>query len=343
MTVKNPIREFKLPQIDYFKKLITETIKSLKTEDSFIRPQDETGLPGALIDLYTDDKPIPTIIVPDLHARLDFFEEILALPICVNKETKEILSIDDALQQNKVYLLCLGDGLHSEYRGKERWIKAEELWQENHITNKYLCEEMYEGLSLMTRVMETKCKYPENFHFLRGNHENILNQFFCGAMPFRKFACEGEMVRDFMIEVYGQEITEKYADFEHNLPLFAKGKNFLASHAEPVRAYTKHELIDGFLDEDLIRGLTWTANDQADENSVETMLENLLPKEQNALYFAGHRTIQETHKLLRNRKFIQIHNQKEHFISIIQPNRVFDPLQDIYDTKTGKIAQVTSY
>lgn len=338
MVANNPITEFGLPQAECFQELIKETIKALKTEDSFIRPQDETGLPGALLDLNTDDEPIPTIIVPDLHARLDFFEEILNFRIQLDGETQESISIEEALQQKKLYLLCLGDGLHSESRGKDRWIKAEELWLQKDIANKYLCEEMKEGLGLMTRIMKCKCKYTDNFHFLRGNHENILNQFFCGAMPFRKFSSEGEMVRDFMLTVYGEEISQKYADFEHNLPLFAKGKNFLASHAEPLKPYTEIELIDGFFDEDLIRGLTWTANDQAQEDSVETMLEILLPNENESSYFAGHRTIPGTHRFQRNNKFVQIHNQKEHFISIIHPNRAFNPLQDIYDTKTGNIA-----
>ena len=337
MKKKNPIAEFGLPPKENFLNLIENTIKTFKSEDSFIRPYDETGLPGALIALDTDDEPIPTVIVPDLHARVDFFEEILQFKIPQENSATEI-TVQEALEQKKAYLLCVGDGLHSEQRGKERWINAEEKWMQKNPANDYICEEMKEGLGLMTRIMQCKCKYPEHFHFLRGNHENILNQFFCGAMPFRKFASEGEMVRDFMLAVYGEEIAQKYADFEHNLPLFAKGKNFLVSHAEPLKPYSERELIDGFFDEDLIRGLTWTANDQAQEDSVEIMLENMLPNQPDAIYFAGHRTVKGTHRLLHNNKFIQIHNQTEHFISIIHPNKAFNPLENIYDTRTGAVA-----
>ena len=339
MKKKNPIIDFGLPPKENFLNLIENTIKTLKSEDSFIRPYDETGLPGALIALDTDNESIPTIIVPDLHARVDFFEEILNFPFTQINGSSTI-TVQKALEQKKLYLLCVGDGLHSEHRGKERWIKAEEEWMKKDSANEYICEEMKEGLGLMSLIMQCKCMYPENFHFLRGNHENILNQFFCGAMPFRKFTSEGEMVKDFMLTVYEEEIAQKYADFEHNMPLFAKGKNFLVSHAEPLRPYSKQELIDGFFDEDLIRGLTWTQNDQAQEDSVEIMLNELLPNPKNSIYFAGHRTIQGTHRLLRNNKFIQIHNPTEHFISIIHPDRAFNPLVDIHDTRTGNIAVV---
>ena len=337
MTERNHIAIVCLPQKEDFLTLIDKTLKTLKSEDSFVRPYDETGVPGALIALDTDDEAIPTIIVPDLHARVDFFEEILKFPLAQNDENPPT-TIEEALKQKKAYLLCVGDGLHSEHRGKERWLQAEEMWMQNEPANKYICDEMAEGLSLMTRIMQCKCEYKEYFHFLRGNHENILNQFFCGSMPFRKFASEGEMVKDFMLHVYGETITQKYADFEHSLPLFARGKNFLVSHAEPLRPYSEQELIDGFLDDDLIRGLTWTANDKAQEDSVEIMLKTLLPHKEDTIYFAGHRTVQGTHRLLRNNKFIQIHNQTEHFISIIHPNTAFNPLKNIYDTRTGTIA-----
>lgn len=339
MGKKNPIEEFKLPLKEDFLKRIENTIKTLKSEDSFIRPLDEIGLPGALITLNTDNYPISTIIVPDLHARVDFFKEILDFQFTPNNNESKI-TVQEALEQKKVYLLCVGDGLHSEHRGKERWLKAEEEWMKKDSANKYICEEMKEGLDLMLLVMETKCKYPNNFHFLRGNHENILNQFFCGAMPFRKFSSEGEMVKDFMVTIYGEEIAQKYADFEHNLPLLAKGKNFLVSHAEPLLPYSEEELIDAFFDDDIIRGLTWTPNDKAQEDSVEIMLREILPDVENSIYFAGHRTVHGTHRLLRNNKFIQIHNPTEHFISIIHPDRMFNPLHDIYDTRTGNVATI---
>ena len=337
MGKKNPIDEFKLPLKKDLLEIIENTIQTLKSENSFLRPQDETGLPGALLNL--NNNPISSIIVPDLHARVDFFEEILDFKFTpTNNDTK--ITVKEALEQKKVYVLCVGDGLHSELRGKERWIKAEEQWMEKDSANKYICEEMKEGLDLMTLIMQCKCMYPENFHFLSGNHENILNQFFCGAMPFRKFSSEGEMVKDFMITVYGEEIAQKYADFEHNLPLFIKGNNFLVSHAEPLRPYSEQELIDAFFDDDVIQGLTWTPNDRAQEDSVEIMLKEILPNVKDSIYFAGHRTVQGTHRLLRNNKFIQIHNPTEHFISIIQPDKAFNPLHDIYDTRTGNVATI---
>ncbi len=339
MTAKRVFSKYKFPLPEDFLHTITTTVGSLRSEPIALRPFDDTECSGAFIDIASFDNTIPVVLVPDLHARVDFFYEILNFNLPFDGEDETSLTIQEALLQKKVFLVCVGDGLHSEKRGRDRWIDAQKEWLKGKPLNSYICSEMEEGLALMTTIMHLKQQCPTHFHFLKGNHENILNAPTCGNLPFRKFASEGEMVKDFMINLYGSEVTHAYADFENNLPLFIRGANFLVSHAEPKRAYKYSELINAYCDEQTIIGLTWTHNDEAEEGSVMSMLHNLLPEISNSVYFAGHRTFAGTHRALRGGKFIQIHNPNEHFISIVNPFREFNPLTDIYNTKTGKIAE----
>ncbi len=340
MTPKRAFSKFNLPQGDVFLEKIKKTIEVLQHEPPLLRPSDETDCSGAYIDIGTfSQNSLPVILVPDLHARVDFFYEILHFTFLFDSETSTEITVKEALEQKKVFVVCVGDGLHSEKRGRERWLQAQKDWLKGKPLNDSICAEMVEGLDLMTSIMDAKQKYLDHFHFLKGNHENILNSATCGNLPFRKFASEGEMVKDFMLALYGREITHAYADFEQNLPLFVRGSNFLVSHAEPRRAFSKQELINAYCDETTITGLTWTHTDEAEDGSVHAMLRDLLPSVSNPVYFAGHRTFAGTYRALRDGKFIQIHNPNEHFISIVDPLRPFNPHTDIYDTKTGKNAE----
>ncbi len=339
MSPKRVFKNYSVPQLDDFRNIITEVIDVLKSENEVLRPLDETECPGAFLDINSFDPTIPVVLVPDLHARLDFFNEIVNFPLPTNDSECAELTIYEALLQGKVFVICLGDGLHSEKRGFERWQQAQKEWLKGKPLNDYICTEMEEGLGLMTSVMRLKKECPNYFHFLKGNHENILNVQSCGNLPFRKFASEGEMVKDFMLSLYGRELVCMYADFENNLPLFALGSNFLVSHAEPRKAFSRLELINAYLEEETVLGLTWTHTNEAEDGSVQRMINDLLPKEKNAVYFAGHRTVSGTHRILRDGAFIQIHNPNEHFISIVRPKRDFNPLSDIYNTRTGKLAE----
>lgn len=330
---------YRLPSWDSLFATVSSTLSILHSELEEIRPKDNSGHSGALLRTTTFPKtPIPTILVPDLHARTDFFTEI-----CNFKLPKDVLGdemiIQNALEQGKLFLICLGDGVHSERRAIERWLEAQKEWLAGNILNKAMCEEMSESLSLMMMVMQTKCAYPNYFHFLKGNHENILNELGRGNYPFRKFAMEGEMSKQFMHSLYGEPLVKKYAELEHQLPLFVHGSNFLASHAEPIIPFSEKELINGLLDEVVISGLTWTKNDEAQVNSVQNMLKNFFPDRSDTIYFIGHRSIKESYRLLKNNRLIQIHNPEQHLISLIRPDRPFNPKTDIYDTSLGGIAQ----
>jgi hypothetical protein len=272
---------------------------------------------------------VPVIVIPDIHARADFLLSVFnyQLPLDIFSGT-----VIEALEQKKISVVCVGDGFHGEGRVKKRWKNAYKKYLEGNPTSSSLNSEMAESLAVMCMVMEAKCSFPENFHFLKGNHENILNEEGNGNHPFRKFAMEGEMVYRFMLSEFGQEILDAYAKFEHLLPLVFRSNNLLISHAEPVRPFTVEEIKDGRCNHEIIIGLTWTGNNEAEENSVSTMLSTWLPDSPEAVYLGGHRPVTGKYLLRCNGKFIQIHNPDTWPIAIVRPDRKFDPEIDILYT-----------
>jgi hypothetical protein len=127
---------------------------------------------------------------------------------------------------------------------------------------------MMESLGLMEMVIELKMAFPNNFHFLKGNHENIANEEGFGNHPFRKFAFEGHMVARWVQTFYGKDFIDSYYEFEKNLPLFVIGRNFIISHAEPLYFFEREAIVEYRNNPDVVEGLTWTANDEADPESL---------------------------------------------------------------------------
>lgn len=301
---------------------LTKVIYTLSNELTTYRPSDKNNKPGGLLSLQ---KKIPVVLVPDIHSRYSFLQKVLNYEVFPNE------SVLDLLKKQQIYLIFVGDGLHSERRGKERWLKAFNLFMKEDYVNSFLTEEMQEGLSSMILVMECKASYPENFHFLKGNHENILNEDTNGNHPFRKFALEGEMVKRFMIETYGKDITQLYSDFERLLPLFVHGYNFLVSHAEPKISLSRNEIINGMNNDVIVNNFTWTKNDDSNGDAVKKMLVDFLPNDKRTRYFSGHRPVEGLYNLRADGKLIQFHNPDKTEICIIKPDTVFNENTDIIE------------
>lgn len=328
-----------LPSVLKLDRMLSSVLKTLKNEDVSYRFPSETSKPGSLVS-FSDA--LPVIIVPDLHARSYFFKHILdfKLPESLveafpEKKSHKPLTVLDALEQKKIRLLCLGDALHSEARGKLRWYEAETDFMNGKFCGQAMTSEMKEGLTLIQMIIECKCRFPEHFHFLRGNHENILNERKNGNMPFIKYSHEGRMVTSFMLEKYGRKLTEKYAEFEYALPLVFRTPDFIASHAEPLTAYSEEQLINACNDSETAFGLIWTANDESYLGSVEAMLNSLLPQNPDAVWFSGHRPVFDAaFKTRCNGRLFQLHNPEEENIAIVNSSRKFNPETDIYSVKT---------
>ncbi|OJF76174.1 MAG: hypothetical protein BKP49_08475 [Treponema sp. CETP13] len=272
---------------------------------------------------------VPIIVIPDIHGRVEFLLSIFkyTLPASIFPGT-----VFDALMEKKVCIVCVGDGIHGEGRVKKRWQDAYKKYQKGKINSIFMMHEMAENLAVMCMIMEAKIAFPNFFHFLKGNHENILNEQGNGNYPFRKFALEGEMTYSFMLSEFGKEVVLLYAKFEHMMPLMFRGSNVLVSHAQPIRAFSVEEIQNGRCNHEIVTGLTWTANDVANETAVSTMLKTWLSNSSDAVYLGGHRPVTGKYALRCDGRYIQIHNPDTWGIAIVSPNKKFNPETDIVYT-----------
>ena len=126
-----------------------------------------------------------------------------------------------------------------------------------------------------------------------------------------------------MVSVYGDDVLMVISCFEKNLPLAAVFPECVVSHAEPARAFSRQELINGMDSDEVILGLTWTENNAAKDGSVKKMLESLT-ENPDSLYFGGHRPIQGNYSLRQNGKYVQIHNPDRQNIVLVYKDRPID-------------------
>jgi len=310
-----------IPNKELYIATLKKINKVLKNENVKTRPYDSLKLPGGIVLLRHD---IPTIIIPDLHAREDFFINILLYKDSTGYSNLQKLNL------NMLQIVCLGDGFHSEGLGaREFWKSALDEYKMSYDKHENMDKEMTKSLGLMEMVMEVKSAFPDNFNFLKGNHENITNERKGGNFPFRKYAHEGAMVATYITKFYGKVFLEEYYMFEKNLPLIAIGKNIILSHAEPLKVYNRKSIIEYRSNPDVVRGLTWTSNDEAEDGSVKEMLKYYLDDDENAYYFSGHRPVNNLYKLRAKGKLVQINNSIKNVIAIIKKNKNIDLDRDI--------------
>ena len=313
-----------LPEPNEYEKLIEKVNTVLLYEDARIRPYGMDGLPGGIVFLRQD---IPTILVPDLHARIDFFMEVL-----LHRDQYGVSNLQK-LASGALQIVCVGDGFHAEGRAARRWALAFEEYSNRFRRHECMDEEIRESLGVMEMVKEVKTAFPSSFHFLKGNHENITNEYGNGNYSFRKYSYEGAMVVSFMEKFYGDDFIQSYSQFEKNLPLLAVGKNFLVSHSEPAAFFDFEDLIEYRERMEVVYGLTWTANGEAEEGSVQRMLEYYLKIEnlEGCYYFGGHRPVEGLYNLRAGGKYVQFHNPNRFLIAMIKNDRPIDLEEDIFE------------
>lgn len=314
--------EKRLPNHDEIFFLSEKMCDVLENEKTVWRPCDKNGDAGSLLDFSGSN--IPVYIIPDLHARWDFLRRILNFKI--GQET-----VFSALEKGLIHLVFLGDALHSEKTTKERWNAAYRECLGGEWCGPSMKEEMTDGLTLLMELFELKIRYPSSFHFLKGNHENIMNEASGGDLPFRKYAEEGRMVKNFITEYYGDDVLYMLSCYEKSLPLVYVSDNCVVSHAEPIRAFSRDEIINARILEDVVKGLCWTANDEAEEDSVIGTEKNLFGKKINksVFWFSGHRPVSGKCDFRQKGRLIQIHNPVNMNLFRVGPEHQFDVLNDI--------------
>lgn len=309
-------------------------LEILRSEGPPRRPQDDGGRPGGLIYLRPD---VPTVIVPDVHARVGLVLSVLDLSLAPWGLGGTLLP---ALYAKEAQLLFLGDYVHAESRAAGRWLRAFEEFQDSYAEHEAMDAEMAESLTVLRLVGRLRNALPEMVHCLKGNHENVANEHRDGNIPFGKFAYEGAMVADYMRRFFPSAFETVY-EFEKALPLLAVGARFLAGHAEPARVYAKEEIINHRFDGEVVAGLTWTANDAAAPGSVEGMLSTLLPPAagDRSLYFGGHRPINDLYNLRAEGRYVQLHNPERFVAAVVPADRPFDLDHDVVEVpKTEAVA-----
>lgn len=199
-------------------------------------------------------------------------------------------------------------------------------------------EEMKESFGLMQIVMLLKSIFPENFHFLKGNHENIANETKDGNFGFAKYVMEGAMVADYVKKFYSNDFLLNYYIFEKSLPLLAVGHSFIVSHAQPRKYFGRDEIINYRENiKEIVTGLTWTDNGASLPGTCSRMLEDYLPgnTDNNSykFYFGGHRPIRSLYREIDNEAYYQIHNPNEQIVAYFPAGlptaKPFDPETDI--------------
>ena len=330
--IKKILTSSSLPTYDEFFEVLNEASEVLDSERGKAfeyRPLSSDGKPGSLLDFHEDQ--LPLLVVPDFHARPYFLLNILEHQIFDDAVKGGAATVFEAVAQGRLRLLCVGDILHTERGTRERWAAAYIEFLKEIYTGPSISAEMQEGLCLLCALLVLKKEFPSYVHILKGNHENILNENGGGDFAFKKFVDEGEMCRCFIQEYYGDDILYLMNCVEKSLPLFYFGKQCSVSHAEPMRAFGRQELIDARQNEDVVRGLIWTNNGEAEEKSARVTVQNLfdagVPK--GYLYLGGHRPVQGNYKLLQDGFYIQIHNPGRQNVVFVQPDKSIDLESDI--------------
>jgi Calcineurin-like phosphoesterase len=306
---------------------VTEVLRGLSAG---VRPTDRRGMPGGLALLEPNT---PTLIIPDLHGRRDFFLRALSLPLLQGR------SFLDFLEEGRAAVVCVGDAFHGEAPVRERWEEAYKEYLDGFRKPKAMNAEMNDNLRLLEMIMLVKRSYPERFFFLKGNHENIANELGEGNYPFRKFVLEGEMVKRWTEDFLGADCFRLLYEYEKLLPLAVRGDGFLITHAEPSRAFREEELINAYDDDDVLYGLTWTDNGEAEEGSVEATLENFFPGRPGTVCFGGHRPVGALYDLRGGERYVQINHPVAQIVAFVRRGEDFSPEEQIIRIDKRKSAK----
>ena len=298
------------------------------------RPRDTDGDPGGLVQLRPE---VPTIVVPDIHARADLVVSVLGFRSARHGIDVPLI---DALAEGRAQLVFVGDYVHAEARARERWRQAFQEFQTGYSRRAAMDEEMAESLGTLQTVALLFAALPQGVIGLKGNHENIANEDVEGNMPFGKFVYEGAMVAEYMNRFYAGRPFETVYRFEKSLPLLAVGSSFIVGHAEPARFVGRDELINGMGDPDVVSSLTWTANDEAESGSVAQMLEHYLPHADSSasVYLGGHRPVTGLFTTRAMGKYVQIHNPDLFVAAALSAGRPFDPARDVVEIPDNRSA-----
>lgn len=292
---------------------------------------------------------LPTIILPDLHARRALLVDVLGTQLSGGPYAGR--QVFELLQQGLLNVVCVGDIVHSEER--VHWVTNDDgAW-----SAELLDREMVRSLGAGAMIMYLKTQYPVHFHCLRGNHDDIAGEM---AKDFRKFVGlkyendepvlvegrpvvtgdkgESKLVREWVLsrEGWGQEFLETWARFESALPLLAQASYYLISHTLPLLPLAEAEIRDPQRGCEISRELT--SNRGVNEAAIHETLANLNLQETIQRWFYGHSRVPPE---INGGKYeesldglvVRLNNPKQHvfaYVPAARDEQRFDPARDVY-------------
>ena len=187
-----------------------EALQTIKAVNALVlqeayRPKNASGNPGGLVEISGNTVPV---IVGDLHAQVDNFLKILSENCLL-----------DCLRMKTATLIILGDAVHSE--------NIEEM------------DKFETSMLIMDLIFRLKLRFPDNFFYLRGNHDSFDPEINKNGF------LQGALFREMLIDNRGTEYVEEMQIYYERLPYLILSDTFIACHAgAPRNEITKEDLIN---------------------------------------------------------------------------------------------------
>ncbi len=166
-----------------------------------LRPLRSDGKPGSIVELQQRAVPV---IVGDLHAQVDNLLKILSENCLLG-----------CLRSKSATLVLLGDAVHSEI--------LEEM------------EDMDKSILMMDLIFTLKLRFPENFFYIRGNHDSFSRDLSKNGIS------QGILMKEQLRKLRGQQYIDEMEIYYSKLPYIVTSPYFYACHAAPPRSETSFE------------------------------------------------------------------------------------------------------
>ena len=299
---------------------------------------------------------LPTIILPDLHARRELFIDVLSARLPEGPLAGE--QVFELLRAGRINLLCVGDLVHSEQR--DHWV----INRDGEWTQDLLDKEMVRSLGAGMMAMYLKIEYPEHFYCLRGNHDDIAGEL---AADFRKFVGlkyneqdelvyvdgqpyktgdkgESQLVREWVLnrEGWGQSFLEAWARFERGLPLLALGPYYVVTHTLPRSAVSAADLHNPTRPREA--SLELTSRRGIHREAIAGTLDDLGIGERVQHWFYGHSMVSKETNGGRYEEgldglLVRLNSPKRHVFAYVPAStgeRRFEPERDVFIKDPGE-------
>lgn len=205
---KDKMLDWRMKKIDRLKNIIGDPAEKLSPSESLDliqkvnkilenevhRPKNTQGQPGGVIEF---PKGTRVVLIGDLHAKPDNLLVILTQN-----------SILEALENKDISIVIIGDAVHPE-------------------GDDVALDEMENSMAIMDLIFKLKIQYPEQFFYLRGNHDSFSSVLAKGGIP------QGMLWEKALVNNLGIEYLEQMRLFYEQLPYLAYSNHFIACHAAP--------------------------------------------------------------------------------------------------------------